>query len=350
MDFNKLVNDSKAVVSQNNHSTQKEETNKSNIEILYPAKPGVLEFRLLPNNKSDSVQRLITRHKVPDSSNQWGSKKIICAKAHYNKDCPLCAAISNVQAVKGKKCDVFRKFGYKSRGMAYAIITKVDPEYPDVHVGDLVLLMYAKSVYNEISNQIVNNASNLEYIFNKNEGCTFILETKKAATGFPEYAVKLNIGFNGPVMAKARETQEEYDALLNSLPNLNETIVPSTEPEGLYNDVLAAADLVNVTYGCVSETVSTVNKTNGSTLGNVTPKAKTIDVVDTAPNWNATPTPVATQPSGWKAETTNEQFMGWGNAPTQPTPSSNELPPCFGQHQECNQCLLCPHELECCGG
>jgi len=336
MDFNKLVNDNRAVIDRANAAGGTSVPAREKIPTVYPFNLGAIEFRLLPNKSRTAVQRLTTIHKVPDSTNQWGSKKVICLNAHYGKECPICTAINNAQTINGKECGAFKKFGYLKRGIAYVIITKIGPEYKDIKPGDLVLLQYPQSVYKMIADQVVKYADNLEYVLNRNEGCTFVLETKKTSSGFPEYSLELSVGFNGPVLTKARASQEEYDALINSLPDINETKVPSIEPENLYNDALAVADLVNVTYGCVSEAVSTVNKTNGTTLGNVTPKTNTLDFVDTTPA--PTPAPATTIPN-WGMPATS----------TPVAPANNGMPACFGNHDDSQKCMMCPYEMQCIG-
>ena len=323
IDFNALVNAAQRDVQSNtnNFNEKKEEVIGSEYKLLYPYAAGTIVFRLLPNNKSNTVQRLITRHKIPDASNQYGSKNIICSNAHYGKSCPICNAIKNAQTMRGKDCDAFRKFGYKARGIAYAKIIQISPEYTDVKAGDVVLLMYPKSIYTEISNVILQNSDKLEFIFNKNNGCTFKLETKKSST-FPEYSVNLNLGFNGPVLAPVKDSQEEYDSFLEALPSLNDQFVPEVEPEDLYNSALAAADLINVTYGCVGEVATTINESNGSTLSNSFNPSK-LDIVDDFPASN----------------------------PVSPPPSNIDgKPSCFGSHDDTSmKCNMCPHEMSCLG-
>ena len=334
LDLNKLINDAKLEQSK----TNTKETNEDNqYKLLYPHQQGQIVFRLLPNNKANAVQRLIARHKIPDTTNQYGSKNVACMNAHYNEDCPICRAIKDAQQLNGKDCDAFRKFGYKQRGICYAYIVSITPEYKDIKAGDIVLFMYPKSVYTEIQNQIVQYAQNLDDIFNKNEGATFILENKKSATGFPEYSVKVNVGWGNPVLAPVTSSQAEYDALLNTLPDLNEVMVPSKKPDNLDADATAAADLIKITYGCVSEGYKKAQDTNGNTIANSFNRSS-IDIVEDAP-------PIPTPPpatNGWSAP--------WEipSSPSAPAATDGK-PTCFGCHSGEAKCSLCEYEIECLG-
>lgn len=283
--------------------------------VVYPFTNGTFRVKLLFNIKSGMVQRKIIRHKV-------GKEQISCGN-FFGDSCPVCDAIKNAEELKGKECGAWKKYGYKVRGICYAVLTSHDKNMfvndGDPKDGDVILLMYPKTVYDEIAKKITESGEHIMSLVGQNEGKT--LEIKRwVESGFPKYSVSVYAYGD----EKACDTEQEFEDILNELPDIREIMCPQNMTEEALEKAKAAAETITAEY------------IKGSVLN---PDGDASQVTPTAS-------------AGVENAATMTSAPVVSDEPVQESTSTDGKPACFGHYPSggSKECLLCPLETECiCG-
>lgn len=300
--------------------------------IIYPAN-GTIRVRLLFNPKSNSVMRLIHRHKLD-------SGKIDCA-AHYGQDCPVCKQIETIRTVKGLDLWTLKS---KTYGIAYAQFIDVSTGYDFGNRrnvpkrGDLIVLMFPWSVYSQISGCIQKAGENAGQLLVDNESKPITIE-RKLNNDRVEYRVDVDTFST----FQSCDSQAQFDQFLMDLPDLSDTITPKEMPEGLLTKLQLEADNLSAKYlgGVQTSYVPSI-----PTTPSVAPTASTPapNAVSVAPQQSTgSISPVASQMvSEVVSSAEASQQSEVQNTPT------NGPKECFGNLNLSNKdCLICPHTIEC---
>ena len=201
--------------------TKENSDNSDGVKLIYP-QDGTLRVKLLFNPKSALVSRKILRHNIEGT-------KVACL-SQYGHDCPLCQTINSIQNAKG--LDLW-KLKANTRGLSFAQFIGTDGytfnnENDKPQVGEIVLLMYPWTIYQEINRIIAEAGSNAQEIVASNIGK--VLEIRRWKEGNQvKYSAKLD-AFNNHT---SFNTDAEYEACLNDLDDLNEKIIPSKLTEDM---------------------------------------------------------------------------------------------------------------------
>ena len=307
--------------------------------IIYPAN-GTIRVRLLFNPKSNSVMRLIHRHKLD-------SGKIDCA-AHYGQDCPVCKQLETIRTVKGLDLWTLKS---KTYGIAYAQFIDVSTGYDFGNRrnvpkrGDLIVLMFPWSVYSQISGCIQKAGENAGQLLVDNESKPIIIE-RKLTNDRVEYRVDVD----SFTQFKSCESQAQFDQFLMDLPDLSDTITPKEMPEGLLTKLQLEADNLNVKYLGGSPTM--VAPTYVPPVPNAAPAPAPAPTTATP----VTQTNVTTSEDSQQTSDAENSDVPWDNSVTSQqdqtrvnTNNDTTAPkPCFGNLNLSNKdCLICSHTIEC---
>lgn len=292
--------------------------------IIYPAN-GTIRVRLLFNPKSNSVMRLIHRHKLD-------SGKVDCA-AQYNQDCPVCKQLESIRTVKGLDLWTLKS---KTYGIAYAQFIDVSTGYDFGNRrsipkrGDLIVLMFPWSVYSQISGCIQKAGENAGQLLVDNESKPITIE-RKLNNDRVEYRVDVDTFST----FQSCDSQAQFDQFLMNLPDLSDTITPKEMPEGLLTKLQLEADNLSAKY-----------------LGGV--QTSYVPPVPTAASPVVPATPVQTSgapinPESVITNDNNNDVPPWETASQNQVQNSTDGPkPCFGNLNLSNKdCLICPHTIEC---
>lgn len=291
--------------------------------LLYPRDDGKYILRLLYNVKGKVVQRRIIRH-------QSAKTKCTCLQS-YGYDCPVCEAINEIESVLGKESGVFSKYGYKTRGICYAQVVDIPASYQTgehpIKPGDVVLLMYPKSLYTSISKILIDSGDYLGKIVAENDSIPIVLERSTKPGGFPDYSIALYPYGS----SKAYESDEKYDEVLSEIPNILETICPQYPTDDVMKAARAMADTIKEEY--LKSTV--VNPSDDGV-------PFTMDQTETEKAVNNVSTASATEVISKIADESDKE------EDTSAQEASSENPSCFG-HYEFGQrkCLLCMQDMQC---
>jgi len=317
IDFSKL---------QQMASTELEESNKSNnnsqYKLVYPG-DGKIKVKLLYNMKMSGVQRKIIRHDT-------GKGKVSCLQM-YGEECGICGAIHSAEELLGKECGAYQKYGYKIRGICYGQITFLSDGYfkkpDDPKVGDVVLLMYPKTVYDLFNKIIVDSGEHIGGLVAENKGRVIVIDKEQQANGYPKYTVAVDpYGESiSCVDDKGNPDNAAFEALLEEIPDLREDFSPRYPDEKTMTAVKALAEVINTEY-MSSHVISPNNKETANPAQNP-PAASSI--ADTAKT------------------TTNDGAPFDGGTQTAPLDTAGK-PDCFGKHSDGERkCLVCSHEVDC---
>lgn len=297
--------------------------------LIYPS-DGSLVVRLLFNPKSSNVMRLIRRHKIDN-------QKYDCA-VQWGQDCPLCKTIDGIKAVKGLDLWTFKS---KPVGIAYAQYVSCSigydfgPGRTAPKAGELILLMFPWSVYKQLSEVIQRAGANASEILLDNEGrVVTIIRSLDVKSNRTNYRIELD-----PFVPKFKSSnsQEEFDAFLEELPDLNESMVPAQMPADLNQKLLAVSEQLNARY--LNIAVNPAAQIPSTVYGQTT--------VNPSPSIAVTPAPPASitatseDPSPAAAEAIQQEAPVQDNVPS-------GMPQCFGNLDLRNKdCLVCAHTIEC---
>lgn len=313
MDLSKL-NELANRAQEEINSKNKNNGDENQIPIFYPGKDGNVRLKLLFNIKSGILQRKLIRHK---------GNKVPCFQV-YGEDCPICTSIHNAEENLGRECGAFSKYGYQTRGIAYAVITDVGKGMLDgndrIEKGSLVVFMYPVTLYNKINELILNAGDHLESLVAKNKGNTLEVSRKKNGNGPIEYNINIYPFGN----EKIKNTDEEFEDLMNSIPDLNNTIVPYSITEDIRVKATAISETIDAEY----MSSKGINPNDPSSVDE--PKSQKEDEKKAEDLSSAMNTPTE------------------DNKPTETTQTDSGKPSCFGNHDDNDQkCLLCPWETDC---
>lgn len=296
--------------------------NSNGYPLVYPGEKGKITFRILYNIKSQTIHRKVIRH-----------GKLPCMSV-YGEECPVCTAIKNAEEVKGKECGAFGKYGYKVRGICYAKVTDADSAYSDrFEVGDTIILMYPKTVYEAINKIIVDAGPNLEKIVSHNDGIPLVLETTQKNNSFPDYDVHL-FPYGSQILFKEANGEELFDKLLEEIPSLSDTIISKFPTEEDRQKVKAMAETITQEY----------------IYGNVVNPDDELPFKAEEPN-NDTKSvnPAFTgTPQSQQDTTVSDTTSGNNVQNSSATEVPEGVPECYGKHSDTdNKCLICTQESQC---
>lgn len=301
--------------------------------IIYPAN-GTIRVRLLFNPKSNSVMRLIHRHKLD-------SGKIDCA-AHYGQDCPVCKQLETIRAVKGLDLWTLKS---KTYGIAYAQFIDVSTGYDFGNRrnipkrGDLIVLMFPWSVYSQISGCIQKAGENAGQLLVENESKPIIIE-RKLSNDRVEYRVDVDTFST----YQSCDSQAQFDKFLMDLPDLSDTITPKEMPEGLLTKLQLEADNLNIKY------------LGGGQTSYVPPIPSSSPVVSPAQVVSETVVQASVPATSEQTTSDNSQLVQTNDvvenvqsqSKVQNTANVNGPKECFGNLNLSNKdCLICQHTIEC---
>lgn len=319
--------------------------------VVYPAQNGKLTVKLLYNIKSGIIQRKLVRH-----------NKVPCLQQMYGVECPVCTSINQVEQTLGKEMGAWRKYGYKVRGICYAQIIDHEATYfngeNDPKNGDIILLMYPLSVYDEINRIIVDSGEHLEELVAQNEGLPIVITRSMKSNGIPEYSTSVypygkkksyedsSEVVDGKAIVKTGE--QKFEEILNELPNLNEALgIPEYQDDATIEKANALGETIIQEYmgskvvnpsephgtQFASEVSQNMFGSQQSQLEEANRQAQAQAVVQTT-----------TQPIP-NNEAVQETTVV--NGPVQSATLGNH-PECFGKHKDNDKnCLLCPMEDDC---
>lgn len=319
--------------------------------VVYTGENGKLTVRLLYNVKMGGVQRKLIRHTS-------GSSKVACLQA-YGESCPICEAISNAETVKGKECGAFSKYGFKTRGVCYAQIIDHEATYftgdNAPKKKDVVLLMYPKTVYDQINKIIVDSGENIDKLLSNNEGIPIVIERSQKKGGFPEY--KAYVYPYGAVKSfddDAESTGEQkWDNMLSELPNLGENFVPDKPSDDIRNQARALAETITQEY-INGNVVNPGDEVTPATPAEapVANAASMIPPQGIDPS-NPNPSQTATAPAPTSSVTPSAPVSQptqtvQNTAPVADVIGASGKPECFGKHEDgAHKCMVCPYEADC---
>lgn len=230
-DFTKALQDAQKVTEQSSSG------NKFQYKLLYPGE-GTLSIRILFNPKSNSIIRKIIRHSV-------GNTKVPCMMNFgMNKsDCPICKAAESVYNMNGS---VPKGMWAQVRGLCFVQFISASYKVEGINPGDIALLMVPKTMYEEIQSWIVNITSGdqgiqaMMSIFGSHE----CMEQSINRTSDNKYSFMMN-----PFKKfKSANSDEEFNKMLDELPDLNEQLVPAVLSEDVQKAIKAAEENIDQTY------------------------------------------------------------------------------------------------------
>lgn len=350
-------------------------------KLFYPMQGEKASIRILYNKKSDSILRDIKRHEYTLPSKF--KVKAPCLKA-YDMDCPICNTLQTITDVKGAEIlNGVHKF--TKRFIAFAYINSIEgkPKDHDINAGEVVLFMFPRTIAEEVKG-ILDSCKSIEDVqkfFYSNNSLSFTISVdKQVSTSMYKFMPDALMG-----QTKLYENEAEYEKLLDSLPDLNDMLVPATFQEDFLTLANEVSDSLSKEYLNGSVEATTLNNIDGE--GRAAEAMKTAQQINEAiAQTQPTPQPVVptpntiqqvpmqAQPQGITTSTTGAQpqvatqVVTTTPDPTiqqaQPTqipqvetvaqatptveqPVSN-VPECFGNYNELEaKCLICANSVEC---
>lgn len=214
-DLSDVLNTAKEV-SKAGGSSKNSENGFSNYRYLYPA-VGTLKVKLLYNPKSNMLGRITKKHVVDQS-------RAICLSM-YNHECPVCKILKDIKNAVGQ--DMW-KFNARVRAVTFAQYvgstnytwTKDNPE---PKVGEVVILMYPWSVYQDVNRLLVNCGANASQLIATNVGKVVNL-SRWQENGMTKY--KCEVDAFAPDF-QSSDSEEAFEELLKGLPSLEEINCPA---------------------------------------------------------------------------------------------------------------------------
>ena len=344
-DLSSVLNQAQEVANQSYSNSE------GNPRLVYPGM-GILKVKLLYNPKSNLVSRLIKRHKV-------GNSNYTCL-GMYGQDCPICKINESIKNATGM--DMW-KFNPKNRGISYAQYVGSDNYTWDGEppkVGELILLMYPWTVYQDINRLISTAGVHAEELIAKNEGKVINI-THYRENSQEKYKCEIDAFAD---TFKTCDNDQDFENFINNLPDLNETIVPSTLNETTLKSVTEASEALAREYlrGTQNSMNGGFNSTqlnpqnNVVTVGNqqyVNVNGQLLPIMNTSVQ-NVPPvvpqmTPQVPPMNPPVSSTDEPPFSDSKIVPQKPTNGNGQsMPECFGKHQENDpKCLACINEIQC---
>lgn len=332
----------------------------SRYPLVYPAQNGKLVVKLLFNIKSGTVQRKLVRH-------NGEKEKIPCLQQMYGVECPVCASINQVEQTMGKEMGAWRKYGYKARGICYAQIIDHEATYfngeNDPKKGDVVLLMYPVSVYDDINRIILDAGEHLEELVAQNEGLPIVINRSLKGNGIPEYSTsvypygkKKSFEDSSEIVdgkAVVKTGEQRFEELLNEIPNLGEAMgVPQYQEDSTIEKANALGETIIQEY--MGSKIVNPSESQGTQFANDVPQNM------------FSSQPVDVQQAQLEEANRQAQAQAVVQTTTQPIPNNRAVqettvvngpvqsvtignhPECFGKHKDNDKnCLMCPMEDDC---
>lgn len=362
-DLSSVLNQAQEVTAQQQNS------DRSKIRLIYPS-AGTLKVKLLYNPKSNLVARQFKRHKV-------GNTNYVCLGS-YGLECPICKTIDSIKNATG--VDVWQ-LNAKTRGISYAQYIgsegyKWDTKNPEPQVGELILIMYPWTIYQDINRIISTAGVHANELIATNNGKIFKI-TRWRENSQEKYRAELDAfntyttipcNINDPNdVAKA---DIEFDKYLNELPNLSEAVIPASPNEDTYKFANEASEALTRDYlrgtgynngmpqtmnqqvsGNMSGTPSIIDDGKGNKYILVNGQYVPIANAVTSPLINNPPSQVNEVPQqnqspsvGVKVSESNPTSTPVNNA----VYNNERMPDCFGKHSDTDvKCTACVYELQC---
>lgn len=224
-DLSSVLNQAQEVSNQN-------QGGGNNPRLIYPG-TGTLKVKLLYNPKSNSVSRLVRRHKV-------GNTNYICLSM-YGQDCPIC---KTVDAIKNSTGADLWKYNAKARGISYAQYVGSEGytwDNDEPQQGELILLMYPWTVYQDINRVLASAGTRAEELIALNEGkIVNIVHWRENSQ--EKYKCEVDAF---AANFKSCATDEEFEKFMNDLPNLNEAVCPPVMDEKTHKASNDAAETLS---------------------------------------------------------------------------------------------------------
>lgn len=292
----------------------------SQYKLLYPFYEGKYKVRILYNPKAQVVQRKILRHATTDKKT-----KVPCLTV-FGEDCPVCSAIKEAESVRGDDCGARKKYGYSVRGICYAQLCDAPNDVfkeGKISRGDIVMLMYPKTVFNAINNIMIEAGEQLGDIVSENLGHPIVIENSKSSN--PTYSVQVSLK-----KEQMCDTDEQFENILNELPNINEQFVPTHPDDEMRRSAKALADVIK------SEFLDMTIVDPGEVPNIVYGEEVNVAQADTVPEIIAD----------------DDVPFTVSESVVEPTASSDstsaDVPDCFGCYKSGEKkCMLCIKEIEC---
>lgn len=368
--------DLSSVIGQANEVTAQQQSGdgKSKLRLIYPG-TGTLKVKLLYNPKSNLVARQIRRHKV-------GNTNYNCLSV-YGIDCPICKTVDSIKNATGN--DMWQ-FNYKTRGISYAQYVGSDnyqwnTQNPEPQVGELILLMYPWTIYQDINRVISTAGIHANELIATNSGRVFNIirwrensqeKYKGEIDAFSTY-MTFPCNINDPNdIARA---DAEFEKYLNELPDLNEAVMPSAPNQDSYkyaneaSEALSRDYLRGTGYNGMSPTMNQQMQQNIGGTPNIIDDGRGNKFIlvngQYVPIQNNPAPPMQTPPQQYSPSPSVAQSIPQNtpqmNPPVQmntpqsnPTPSvpmsgdNERMPDCFGNHEDSSpKCLSCLYEIQC---
>lgn len=391
--------DLSSVLSQAQQVSTQNQGGGNNPRLIYPG-TGTLKVKLLYNPKSNSVSRLIRRHKV-------GNTNYVCLNT-YGGECPICKILDSIKNSTG--ADPW-KYNAKARGISYAQYVgsdgyRWDDDNKEPQVGELILLMYPWTVYQDINRILASAGTHAEELIALNEGKVINI-VRWRENSQEKYKCEVD-AFASSFRSCA--TDEEFNSFMNELPDLNDAICPSVMDEKVHKASNEAAEALSREFlrgvnngmsgGFSGNQIgdSSVISINGQNYVNVngqyvpiqTATSASVPMSSPAPTSNQVPTtppmnsqltqnpgftqqsPINTAQNQVSTTPTTpttpvqqtqqvpvEDTAPWSNQPVNTAQSNeassvptdgngNPMPPCLGQHKDNDpKCMACLHEIPC---
>ena len=239
IDFGKLMD------AEKNMRTEDNGNNVSKYPVIYPFKNGSIIIRLLYNPKAGINQRSVIRHDVNDK------EKVVCYHTYNAQgytECPVCEAIKYATSILGKdNTTIPRRYARKDRGVCYAQLVDFSDGYfgttdKDPKKGDIIQFIYPKTVRSKIADIILNaGVENASKLVSDYKGMKIKITRSTGTNGFPNYDVTVD-AFGGTY--QSAESQEAFDELLYSIPNLYDAVVPAEPTEEMLQKTKELAEVI----------------------------------------------------------------------------------------------------------
>lgn len=317
--------------SQKELESQGSSENRTDFQypFVYTGPNGKLTVRLFYNEKSNAIQRRIVRHAIDSEG-----KKAVCLQ-EYGEDCPICDAIKRALEVD-EKCGAKMKYGYKIRGVCFAQVIDHEATYftedGDPKKGDIITLMYPKTVYDQINRLIVNSGDNLYKLIGSNNGFAVVIEKISKGKNIPEFKVSLD-AFRGEF--NAFDSDEKYEEEVSKLPSLDDLFYPPKPTDEIRTTVQAAADAIRAEY--------LGSKVVNPSTPKTTPAPTKVEEVK-----EPLPFEESDDDLPFEVEEPSETETKDQNTSVSKPSEDSEYPPCFGKHDDnSSKCILCSYEAEC---
>lgn len=368
MNLSELLKNSNVSIggSQNKNLTEfvRIPTETAGYKLVYPMRGEKLSVRIFLNEKSGRLFRDIHRHEYTLPSKY--TVKAPCLKSTYEVDCPICNAIKNITDIKGKEV-LSENVKYSKRFITFAYINSVEnkSQLHEVNAGETVLLMLPITVVSELTNVLKNCSSeeDVNKFFNSNNCLSFIISVdNNVSTSMYKVMPDAIKG-----QTKLFENDEDYTKLIQSLPSLDDLVVPSVFNENYLTLANQVADELNKNYLSGSIEATTMKNIENETKANdilnsinkianeVQPQVQSQPIAQQPQYQTQT---VVSQPQTIMAQAQPQQVIAptietkpaesvtTSAQPVQPTQSS--VPPCFGNYNELEaKCLICANSVEC---